>query len=199
MKFLPLMAPALPNERVVEATSTLVALAESTPLGVRGFAAVGGALLIVAGARFYKVAVAAPGAILGVLAATHLLQEAEEMTRTIAAIGGAIVGAMVTGFVEKLAIRLAGALVGAFFADAIWPLVQTTEMPVWAPAAGALVGLILFPVVWRVALKFITPFLGALCIAYAAGYPHHPLLIGGLTIVGALIQLKAFSGDDDDD
>lgn len=189
----------IPTERVAEATSTLVALAEATPLGVRGVAAVGGALLVVAGSRIYKLAVAAPGAILGILAATHLLAGADEATKTIAAIAGAIVGAMLTGFVEKLATRLAGGLVGAFFADALWPVLQPTEMPIWAPAAGGLIGLILFPFVWKIALKFITPFLGALCIAYAAGHPHHPLIIGGLTVLGILIQLKAFSGSDDDD
>ena len=43
-------------------------------------------------------------------------------------------------------------------------------------------------------------FLAALCIAYAAGeagYQYQPILIGGLTIVGALVQLKAFSDDDE--
>lgn len=195
----PLLAPPLAGERVAEATSTLVALAEATPLGVRGFAAVGGALLILAGARFYRVAVGAPGAILGVLLVTHFLRGVvDELSLTIAAIGGAVIGAMITGFIEKLAIRLAGGLVGAFFVDALWPLVQTTELPVWAPAAGALLGLLVFPALWRTALKLITPFLGALCVAYAAGLPHHPLLIGGLTVLGALVQLKAFKDDDND-
>ncbi len=195
---MPLLTSALGKDRVAEASSALSALAEATPLGVRGFAAVGGALLIVAGARFYRAAVAAPGAILGLLLTTHFLRGlTDDTTLSIAAIGGAVIGAMITGFIEKLAIRLAGALVGAVAADIGWSLLQSAELPLWAPAAGALVGLLIFPSVWRLALKLITPFLGALCVAYAAGSPNHPLLIGGLTLAGALIQLKAFKGDED--
>jgi hypothetical protein len=191
------LAPGIDGARLAEATSTLVALAESTPLGVRGFAAVGGVVLILLGARFYRLAVAAPGAILGVLLATHLMAGMDDMTRTIAAIAAAVVGAMITGFIEKLATRLAGGLVGAFFTDALWPLFQTAEMPLWVPAAGALVGLLIFPVFWRTALKIITPFLGSLCVAYAVGHPTHPVIIIGLTALGALIQLKAFSKDEE--
>ena len=196
---MPPLTPAVANPRVAEAGSALVALAEATPLGVRGFAAVGGALLIVAGARFYRVAVAAPGAILGLLLTTHFLSGlTDDTSLTIAAIGGAVIGAMITGFIEKLAIRLAGAMVGAVAADIGWSLLQSAELPIWAPAAGALVGLLIFPSLWRVALKLITPFLGALCVAYAAGYPNHPLPIAGLTLLGALIQLRAFGSDEDD-
>jgi hypothetical protein len=182
-----LAAPNLPP--------ALVALADSTPLGVRGVAVVGGLLLLGWGSRFYRLAIAAPGAILGLVIAGRLLMGAEDTVFTVGAIAGAVVGALLTGFLEHLAVGLAGVIVGAFLVDSVGPMVLGEAAPWWGVAIGATAGLLVFPKLWKVALKVITPLLGAIAIAFAAGYPHHLLLIGGLTAVGAAFQL---SRKDDD-
>ena len=57
-----------------------------------------------------------------------------------------------------------------------------------APAAG-FVGLLLFPSLYRRLLPLVTSAVGAVAIAWAASAEKNLLLISGLTVLGAAIQL----------
>ena len=147
-----------------------------------------GVLLLGWGARLYKMAIAAPGFVLGVGLVLHFTTG---MTPTIAlaAVVAGLAGAALLLKLERLAVSLTGAVLVGGLVYAVGPLVVTTPLPWFAPLIGAAVGMLLFPGVYRFALRVITPLLGAFCVAWAVGRPQDLLLIGGLAAVGSAFQL----------
>ncbi|HCH63565.1 MAG: hypothetical protein CL927_09805 [Deltaproteobacteria bacterium] len=151
-----------------------------------------GVVLLLIGARLYSLAVMAPGFLLGVFATALALDEYgrkfdELMRLGILVVAGSI-GAFISTRIEQLAVRLCGSLVVAATTHAILPLVWPKAPWFAAPAAG-FVGLLLFPSLYRRLLPLITSAVGAIAIAWAASAETNLLLISGLTVLGAAIQL----------
>ncbi|MCB9742805.1 MAG: hypothetical protein H6740_09405 [Alphaproteobacteria bacterium] len=174
----------------------LQALTDTVP---RGVAAAGGALLLLAGARLYPLAIMAPGLAIGVTVGVVLPLPLEATARAILAVVLGGVGAFLFRSVERMAISGIGAIVTGGLAVSTWPLVMGQPAPWWAAGAGALVGLLLFPRLFRFALKPITALAGAIILAWAGGMQGHLVLILGLAAVGFLVQLGQGRRDEDED
>lgn len=177
----------LPMDGGAPSVDALVRMAESSPLGIRGLAGVAGGLLLLAGARLYRLSVVAPG-ILGGLLVGALLPVSDPTVQAVVAVVLAAVGGLVCHFLERVAIHAVGAVVTAGLTQATWPLVTGVGTPWWAPAAGALVGLLLFPSVFRYLLKWITSLLGALTVAWAAGWSDRLWVVALLALAGVIVQ-----------
>lgn len=184
--------PALPLHG--PSVDAFVQFAESTPLGLRGAVALTGGLLLVAGARLYRLAIVAPGIVGGVLLASWAPLSPDPLIQALAYVVLAGVGGLACHFLERLAIHAIGALVVAACANAAWPLVTGDPTPWWAPAGGALVGLFLFPPVFRSLVHWVTALLGAAIVAWAAGWSGSLPIILGLALVGGGIQYATRSG-----
>ena len=163
--------------------------AEATPLGLQGVAILGGVLLCLAGARLYRVAVFAPGALLGLVLAEQATRGMDEGLRIGLTLLAAVVGGLLAGVVERLAIAVTGAVVGGWAGWVGWLTTQGAEPDWWIPVICAVGGSIVFPLLFRTSLKLVTPLLGALAIAWGLGRPDSLLLVAGITGVGLAIQL----------
>lgn len=171
---------------------TLPSLPSPTALGPELRVGVGvvAAVLLLQGARFYRVAVIAPGLLGGLasgLALSHELGLARDATLVISGVL-AVAGAVICHLGERLAVVVAGILGGVAAVVGIEPLVQG-GLPWWAPVAGATVGGVLGPFLHRAALPFLTAAIGAPAVAWAAQWPLTPVVIGGLTAAGVVVQL----------
>ena len=56
------------------------------------------------------------------------------------------------------------------------------------PAAGAVVGLLLFPSVYKRLLGVVTAVLGGLCTAWALGQPDDLRVVGVVAVLGMVVQ-----------
>ncbi|MDG1481253.1 MAG: hypothetical protein P8R54_16795 [Myxococcota bacterium] len=174
---------------IMSALSGLLARAQGTPLEDPVFVmgVVGGALLV-AGSRLYKLALVAPGLAAGLLLGLEVTSGAGPEIRMIAGLCLGIIGAGVMLLVERLAISLGGAFLVGGLANAVTPLVLPGQDAWYVPIAGAVVGLLIFPKMFRSLLFLLTALGGALCIAWAIGRPQDLPSIGGLWLAGTVIQ-----------
>ena len=152
-----------------------------------------GLLILIAGTRFYKLTVMAPGFLFGALVAAkygNLLGlppagpiEPQVMVGLL--LGGAAALAMI--FLEQLAIALTGALAGGALVMLVGPLlVPVVEW--YVPFIGALIGAVVFPSLYRRLLVPTTALLGAVCVGYALGFDSNLPAIGVLAIFGSCVQ-----------
>ncbi len=162
---------------------------QGTPLEDPTFAlGVAGGALLVAGARLYKLAILTPGLAIGVMLGLEITTGASAEVQLIAGLALGLVGAGVMLLAERLAIALAGALLLGGLANALTPLLLPGQDAWYVPAAGAVLGLLIFPRLFRALLFILTSLGGALCIAWSAGRPEELPLIGGLWLAGTVIQ-----------
>jgi hypothetical protein len=171
--------------------SDLSNLFAQAPVPPRVLAGIAGGLLLFAGGRVYKLAVVLPGLLLGLGAGVlggSALGLAVPVVAVLAIVGG-LFGALLCHFVERFAIGVAGVLAGLGAANAAWPLLSTHPAPWYLWPIAALVGLGLFPFIWRLALVPLTALIGAVVVLDAAGAPPNPLYIGGLALLGIVAQL----------
>jgi len=156
---------------------------------------------LVRGARWYRLALISPGVIAGGAAGVHLTEgmASEAQLLTICAL--AIVGGAILHFAERLAIALLGAMVLGGLSQTVAAAWLASE-PHWGiPVAGAAVGLVIFPRIYKALLPVITSILGALGLAWALDRPDDLLLIGGLSVAGSLAQIilaRRERSDDED-
>lgn len=172
------------------------------PIPARTFAGVAGLVLLLAGSRAYRAAVVLPGLLLGagLALAVGALLNLEAGPLSVAAVVAGIAGGLAAHFVEQFAVRVIG-LVGAIGAvQVLGPIVLTGGTPWWAWPVAALLGGLLAPMLWKIALVPITAWIGAVVVVDAAGFPHHPLLVPGVAVAGVIVQLaagrKSSSSDD---
>ena len=184
---------------IVSALQGLLARAQGTPLEDPVFVmgVVGGALLV-AGSRLYKLALIAPGMAAGLLLGLEITAGASPQIQLVAGLCLAIVGAGVLLLVERLAVSLGGAFLVGGLANAVTPMFLPGQDAWYVPVAGAVVGLLLFPRLFRSLLFLFTALGGALCIAWAAGRPQDLPLIGGLWLAGTVIQWLTRPGQKED-
>ncbi|MDP2314743.1 MAG: hypothetical protein Q8P41_17700 [Pseudomonadota bacterium] len=181
------MHPGLPD---------LPSIYAAGPLAPRIVAGAAGLVLLLAGSRLYWIAVVLPGLLLGLgggVLIAHLLGLAPMVTVGVAVVGG-LVGALVARAVERLAIAIAGVIAGLGAAQLGWPLAAATAPPWWIWPLAAVAGAVLFPFVWRAALVPLTAFIGAVVLVDVAGVVADPLVVGGLTAVGIVVQLALGRG-----
>lgn len=163
--------------------------AEAIPLGLRGLSGILGGLLMIAGARLYPLAIMAPGLLLGLGLGLALPETIDPSIRAIAAVAVAGFGALVCRFVERAAVAAFGAVVTGGLVHAAWPLVMGDATPWWGAAAGAVVGLLLFPRAFKALLIPLTALLGAIALGFALGVQDNLLAIGGMAAAGTIGQL----------
>lgn len=164
-----------------DVSETLVAA--RIPIGVVGL------VLLVAGARLYRVAIVGPGFAAGVFAGLQLTLGAAADTRAVAALALGLIGGVAMHFLERVAVSVAGAVLAGGLANAAAPRLLPDPVPWYVPAAASLVGLLLFPRLFLALLPLITAVLGALCLGWAAARPHDLWLLGGLATGGLLVQI----------
>ncbi len=166
------------------------------PLAPRVIAGVAGLLLLLAGRRLYRLAIVLPGLVLGLTAGIVLggALDLPQMVTGLLALACGAVGALLAGFVERTALVLAGVLAGLGAIQAGWPATAllSTSVPAvppwWAWPAGAVVGALLFPMLWRVAIVALTAWIGAVVLVDVAGFAADPLVVGGLAVFGMIVQ-----------
>ncbi|MCB9762754.1 MAG: hypothetical protein H6739_23335 [Alphaproteobacteria bacterium] len=165
----------------------------------RGVAVALGGLLAVAGARLYPVAIMAPGFAAGIGAAVLLPVEMPPEARAVLAVVLGGIGALICRTVERMAIWGLGAIITGGATVAAWPVVMGQPAPWWGAAVGAAAGLLLFPALFKVALKPVTALAGAFIVANALDQGQNLWLIGGVAVVGLLVQLGVGGSKDDDE
>jgi hypothetical protein len=192
----------LPELAIPPLPSTWQAWLETTPTWITG---VSGGLLLVAGGRLYKLAVVAPGIVAGVYAATWLPAELGSVVIAVAAVVLAIAGAILCRLLERLAVAAIGVIAMAGVTQLAWPLAMDGQVaPWWGVLVGGALGLLLFPSVFRALIRWITALLGALMVAWSVGYHDNLWVVGGLFLLGCIVQAASGKGkgakkkDDDD-
>ncbi len=173
-------------------------LAAAQPMLLRALVGVAGAVLLVAGARLYRPALflagfgaGAAGTVAGLLTLAQWIPALSAPTVLVVAglVGGALL-CVLTLMVHRIGLIGVGGLVGATGAASIAG-VMSAAPPWWAPIAGAIVGAVLLPYLFPVLLTVVTPAVGAVLIAWAAGHPSHPVLLIGVWAVGCVVQLAS--------
>lgn len=163
----------------------------------KGLVGVLGLLLLLAGSRFYRVAIIAPGFAAGVYLAQRFLGGLADPLPLVFGLLLGAGGALACHVAERVAVRLVGSVLIAGVVYAVTPLIFHRDVPFWwAPAAG-LVGLFLVPRLYERALPVIGAVMGALCLAWAVDRPQDVGLIGALAAGGLVIQLvwRALRGE----
>ena len=148
-----------------------------------------GVLLIIAGRRLYTLTVVSPGLAVGALAGMALTRQEPLWLQLAAAAALALIAAFILHKIERLAIAAAGAFLAVGAARALAPLALPGPTPWYLLVAAGILGLLLFPRLYQRLLLVITPAIGAICVAWAAGRPTDLMLILGLTLVGVVLQL----------
>lgn len=148
-----------------------------------------GVLLLLFGARYYRLVLVAPGFALGVLGGLLLTQSTTTNQQVLAALCLGLIGATALYFLERLAVSVVGAVLTAGFVRAGLPALLGEALPWYVPVAAGLLGLLLFPRLLRGLLKVLSPMLGALAVAFALGRSGDLWLILGLSAFGSVFQL----------
>jgi hypothetical protein len=113
-------------------------------------------------------------------------------TVIVAGVAG-LAGAILVKMIEKAALRVVGLVAGVAALQVGAPLLGAhPAWWGWLVAAG--VGALLMPLLWRVALAPITAAIGATVVADASGHAGNPWIIGGIAVVGTLVQWGLFRG-----
>ena len=174
----------------------LVRAMTASPLGARAPVGVAGVLLLGWGARMVQLAVLLPGLVGGILLGVQIgrFGHLDGGVTAILAVVLALVGALACQLMERVAVRLCGAAVGAMLAWQGWLLVQHATGPWYVPTAGALVGGLVFPYIYELALKLLTALVGAACVAWAVGRPENGMLVLALAAAGVGLQVWLAKG-----
>lgn len=152
-----------------------------------------GVLILIAGTRFYKLTLMAPGFIIGALVAVNYgnflgLPPAGGIDPRLLVgvlLGGAAALAMI--FLEQMAIALTGALAGGALVMIVGPMV-VASIEWYVPFAGALVGALVFPSLYRKLLVPTTALLGAVCVTHSLSLTDNFVAVASLWLFGTAVQ-----------
>ncbi len=157
-----------------------------------------GLLLLLLGRRLFWVFVGAIGFFVGSQIATVAMASTNDATVLGIALAGGIVGALLSLFLQRLAVMVAGGLALGMMAMRMAPLIGLHLDAGMAVAFifAALLGAVLVNVIFGPALIVISSVTGAVMIAEALPLDGSltPLLIVPLTVVGVLLQARATRG-----
>jgi uncharacterized membrane protein len=174
----------------------LPSLTAGSPVALRLLTGAAGAVLLVAGARLYRVAVVLPGFLLGVGLGAGVAQllTLDPMVGAGVALVAGLIGAVAAHLVERFAVVIAGVIGGLGAAQVVDPLVAAGGPPWWVWPVAAVTGGLVFPLIWKAALLPLTAWIGAVVLIDAAGLPPSPLYVGGLAVVGLIVQASVGRG-----
>ena len=147
-----------------------------------------GLALAFAGGRLYRLAIVGPGIALGAASGFELAGLVGLDARMVAAVCLGILGGALFHVLERLAIAVTGAALVAGLANVGAALLLGAAAPWYVPAAGAVVGLLLFPSVYKRLLGVVTAVLGGLCTAWALGQPDDLRVVGVVAVLGMVVQ-----------
>lgn len=176
--------------------SDLPSIYAAGPLPPRVIAGLAGALLLLFGRRLYRIAIVLSGLLFGLGAGIVMggLLSLAPMVVAGLAVAGGLVGGLVAWHAERLAVAITGVLAALWAVQVGWPIVSTAlsavgAPPWWAWPAASVVGGLAFPFVWRAALVPLTAWIGAVVLIDVAGVSVDPLVVGGLTMIGVVVQV----------
>jgi hypothetical protein len=156
------------------------------------FNIIAGAALLLFGRRLFWVFVAGVGFIVGAMLATEWLHGTSDWITLLIALAVGIVGALLSIFLQKLIVGIAGFLAGGYIGSS---LVMAMNQPslIWLGfLLGAIVGAILILVLFDWALIALSALMGAAVIA--RNVPLDPtiavLLFVVLAIFGIVVQAR---------
>ena len=179
---------------IPELPATWQAWLATTPTWITGLS---GGLLLLAGGRLYKLAVVALG-IAGGVAGALWIGETAGLAGSVVAIAAvvlAVAGAVLCRMLERVAVAAIGVIATAGITQLAWPLVMDGQIaPWWGLLLGGAVGLLLFPSVFRSLIRWITALLGALMVAWSLGYQDNAYVVGGLLVLGCIVQAASGKG-----
>lgn len=144
-----------------------------------------GFLLLILGARIYRLVIIAPGFVCGALIATNYVSGSQEVRLIVTLIAG-IIGAIILTKLEKLALAIVGALLTAGLVYAAAPFIGAMQW--YIPVIAGFVGSVIFPFVYKKALPISTALLGALCIGWSTDLSQDPLMICAFWVSGIVVQ-----------
>ena len=148
-----------------------------------------GLCLALLGSRLYRLAVLAPGVALGAALGMEIANRNGFDTQVVAACSLGILGGLAFFLLERVAIALSGAFVMGGLAN-LAAASLTGGSPEWyVSAAGAVVGMFLFPSLYKRLLPLVSAVLGGLCVAWAVNAPDDLWLVGEVAVVGLVVQL----------
>ena len=172
-----------------------------TVVGLVGF------VLLVAGARVYRIGLlltAFGAGVIGVLAAIRAVAPyavVPPATAGAVAIAVGVAGAVIVSFVHRWGLVALGGWLGALGASVVagW---AAAESPWWAGLVGGALGAVAMPFVFRLLLRVVTPVVGALLLLWSVQALDHPWWFAPLTVLGIAIQTGLVRGpgpaDDED-
>ncbi len=166
------------------------------PLALRVAVGLVSLALLVRGRQIWKLAIAAPGILLGVAIGVALAQwlPLPGLGALVAAGVLGLAGAIAAWMVERAAVVLAGATAGAVFGLVLVPFTGAW----WAPLVGLFAGGVLAPWVYRAMVPLFSAAIGAAGVAWAAAWPRTALVLGALAAFGLAVQLMSGRDEQDD-
>jgi len=186
------MPVLMANWKLTEALSWSE-ISTSAPTGSRIFLGILGGVLLLFGSRSRALVNAAPGVLLGSILASVVLQTQSTQTQMYGAIGAGVIGGLIALAMQAVALRVAGALIGAISSVLIYEMIASSTIPPWwLPLGGAVVGALILPRVFNSAMGLMSPLIGAFCLSFACALNSEHQLYGvvGFTIAGYLIRSK---------
>jgi hypothetical protein len=158
-----------------------------------------GLILLAAGRQLFWLAVAAAGFLLALGLAGNWIEAQSGGLALLLALGVGLLGALVALFLQRIAIGVAGFLIGGYLA--VWLLglfgVELGTLDWLAYIVGGLVGLLVSTSLFNVALIGLSSLIGATLITQSITLPVWlaPLILLGLFVVGVLIQSKGLKNN----
>ena len=141
-----------------------------------------GIILLVSGRRLFWLLLAALGFAFGWFAASQLFHVQNTLTALIVAGVCGVIGALLTIFLERLAVEVAGFLAGAYLASALFGAVGQGSGPSsWIVfIVGGLIGVVLVALIFEWALVILSSLAGASLIV---GAVHLSQVLGFIALI----------------
>lgn len=167
------------------------------PVALRVAVGVISLALLVRGRQIWKLAIAAPGILLGVALGVAFAQwwPLPGAGALVAAGVLGLAGAVAAWMVERAAVVFAGATAGAVLGLVLVPLTGAW----WAPLVGLFAGGVLGPWVYRAMVPVFSAGIGAAGVAWAAAWPRTAIVLGALAAFGLAVQLMSGRDAEDED
>jgi hypothetical protein len=150
-----------------------------------------GIILLVAGRRLFWLFVAAVGFLYGLHFAPTIFKGGSELSFLLAALGCGIVGALLGVIAQKIAVAIAGGLLGGYFAsELLYGAAWHHHFPTVAFIIGAIVGAILVLMLFDWALIIWSSIAGSILIVHSFQLPESQrnILFLALVVVGVGVQ-----------
>jgi Domain of unknown function (DUF4203) len=122
-----------------------------------------GAVMLFAGRKLFWLFVGVAGFVVGFIVASQLMKNESEIVVLVIALAAGVVGAILAGFLQRLAVAAAGFLVGGYLAMSLMEMLGVkTNLSVWIIfLIGGVLGLILAAALFEWGLIILSSLIGA--------------------------------------